>query len=254
MVAETIRLPNVRKMFVPDPGYVIIDADLERADAQVVAWDSNDEVLKQIFREERDIHTENASMIFNVPPTKVSYEQRQKAKTGCHAINYGCSERTLAEHLKITVAEAAAFKKRWFDIHPPILDWHRRVENQLRMTRTLYNAFGFRYTFFDRLEDCLATGVAWIGQSTTSISIHKGLININRNLPEVQLLLQVHDSLVMQVPEDLFPDICVDIHKNMLVEVPYPDPLIIPVSMKASSISWGDCDKVDLKALYAKAA
>lgn len=254
MVAETIRLPNVRKMFVPDPGYVIIDADLERADAQVVAWDSGDEVLKQIFREGLDIHTENAAMLFNVPASKVSYEQRQKAKTGCHAVNYVCSERTLAAHLKITVHEASEFKRRWFEIHPPILKWHQRVEQELKLTRVIRNAFGYRYFYVDRLEDCVSTGVGWIGQSTTSISIHKGLLNIFKNLPQVELLLQVHDSLVMQVPEDLFPNICLDIHKNMLITVPYPDPLIIPVSMQASPLSWGDVEKVDLRALYDAAA
>ena len=51
MVASTISLPNVKKMFIPDEGYTIIDADLEKADAQIVAWESGDEELKQIFRE-----------------------------------------------------------------------------------------------------------------------------------------------------------------------------------------------------------
>ena len=76
MVAKTADLPNLRRLFVPDPDYIIIDVDLERADAQVVAWEADDEELKQMFREGVDIHEENSRTIGC---------SRQQAKVGVHA-------------------------------------------------------------------------------------------------------------------------------------------------------------------------
>lgn len=238
MVAKTIKLPNIRKMFLPDPGYVIVDADLERADAQVVAWDAEDEELKKIFRSGADIHTENAKAIFKTAsPTPA---QRQKAKGGVHAVNYGVKAKTLAAQLEISIYEAQEFIDLWLHAHPPIRRWHERIENQLMMTRQVQNAWGFRRFYFDRIEHLLPEALAWIGQSTVGITINKAMLNIHRNLPEVQLLLQVHDSLVMQVPEKLCPAIFPEIQSQMRISIPYPDPLTIPVSIKYSEKSWGD--------------
>ncbi len=65
-------------------------------------------------------------------------------------------------------------------------------------------------------------------------------------MPEAQLLLQVHDSLVLQVPTNLTPTIYADVKKNMEILIPYPDPLTIPVSIAASTQSWGHCEEVEM--------
>ena len=82
MVAESISLPNIRKMFLPDEGYTIIDADLKKADLQIVTWEANDENLKQIFREGLDPYMEGAKEIYNV--AQPSKEQYKKVKAGVH--------------------------------------------------------------------------------------------------------------------------------------------------------------------------
>jgi len=81
---------------------------------------------------------------------------------------------------------------------------------------------------------------------TVAIVTNKGLLNIHRNLPEAQLLLQVHDSLVLQVPTHKTPDIYHDVLEQMLIPVPYHDPLTIPVNIAASTKSWGDVEEVKL--------
>ncbi len=256
MVAETIKLPNLRRMYIPDPGMIIIEGDLARADAQVVAWDAGDEGLKKIFRAGKDIHTENARNIYNISegaePTKI---QRHKAKGGVHAVDYVVSAKTLAAALNISYPEAQKFIDSWFEAHPAIKAWHKRIEKELSETRTVSNIFGFKRKYFDRVEQLLPKATAWIGQSTVAITINKGMINVRRRFDkkEVQILLQVHDSLVLQVPEELFPEIVLEIEHEMLIPIPYSDPLTIPVTFKASSISWGDVEDLSLEELRGKA-
>lgn len=224
-----LKLPNIRKLFVPDPGYFICDADLDRADLQVVVWESDDAELKQALREGADIHSENA---------KVLGISRQLAKTWVHGTNYGGSPRTMAANCGITVAVAERLRKRWFQAHPGIEQWHNRTRQQLMETRSVANKFGFRRVYFDRIESILPEALAWIPQSTVAHIINEGLLNLVANIPLCQVLLQVHDSLVFQLPisrRDLLPSI----RQQLLISVPYSDPLIIPVGLKTSMVSWG---------------
>ncbi len=240
-------------MFIPDEGYTIIDADLAKADVQVVAWEAGDEILKQMFREGVNLHRENAKVIYNT--TNPTVEQYDKAKAGVHAIDYDASAGTLKHTLNSTQYEAEQFIRSWFSAHPKIKDWQDRVETTLRQTKTVTNAFGYRYYFFDRVVDqwgklnkkLFHEALAWSPQSTVAIVTNHGLLNIEENLPQVELLLQVHDSLVMQAPTSLCPGIFPKILKEMDIEVPFDDPLHIPVSLAASEVSWGHIKDVEIE-------
>ena len=236
MVAQTITLPNIRKLFIPDPGYVIIDADFDQADARVVAWDANATKLKEIFNnDELDLHSENALTIFN----RLDKRTRSLAKRGVHATNYYITARSLAGSLGISFREAEHFISTWFGAHPEIPEWHERIEHEVSSTRTIHNAFGYRKIFYDRPDRILPEALAWIPQSTVAIAINKALLNIYKNLPQVQLLIQVHDSLVMQVPKRNWKQLLPLIKKEMTIRIPYEDPLYLPVSAEVSAISWG---------------
>lgn len=244
MVAKTIPLPNVRKLFIPDPGYMIGDADLAGADAQVVAWEANDEKLKAAFRAGLKIHAVNAKDMFGAAagPDGKREPFYLMAKKGCHATNYGASAYTVAASLGISRHEAEVFQHRWLvEKHPEIKDWHNRIEHQLQTSRSVANKFGARRFYFERVEGILPEALAWIPQSTVAMIVDKGLLNIYKNLPQVQILLQVHDSLVFQYPRSEHPHILDEINKQMQIVVPYSDPLIIPVAIKTSEVSWGDC-------------
>lgn len=241
MVAQTIALPNIRKLFKPDPGYIILDADFEQADARVVAWDADAPGLKTIFHDSsKDLHSENALTIFG----HVDKRTRSLAKRGVHATNYLISPQSLARSLGISLKEANYFIDKWFTSHPQIPQWHDRLEEQLYSTRTIYNAFGYRKVFFDRIERVLTEAVAWIPQSTVAIAINKALFNIYTNIPEIQLLIQVHDSLVMQVPKHNWKSYLPRIKEAMTIKIPYEDPLYLPTSAEVSAISWGHKQKI----------
>ncbi|MGW8178696.1 MAG: DNA polymerase, partial [bacterium] len=232
MPAETVPLPNVRKLFIPDPGYTICDCDLDRADLQVVVWEADDAELKSMLREGVDIHTENA---------KVVGFSRSMAKRFIHGTNYGGSARTMARNCGITVHNSERAQSRWFGAHPGIERWHRRTEAMLQRARSVHNRFGYRRFYFDRIEALLPEALAWVPQSTVAIVTNKGIINLDSNLPEVQVLLQVHDSIVFQVKTHFLPQILPAIREQLLITIPYEDPLIIPVGLKTSTLSWGDC-------------
>lgn len=242
MVASTMKLPNVKKLFLPDSGYIIVDCDLAQADAQVVAWEANDELLKAIFRDPTaDLHNENAKAIFN----HITPRNRQLAKGGVHATNYGAKPPTLAKALGITRHEADRFQRTWFAAHPGIKEWQNRIDMQLSTSRTVTNKFGNRRYYFDRIENLLPEALAWIPQSTVALVINRALVNVDRNLLDrVEPLMQVHDSLVMQIRKSAYPAVLPELKRNMEIVVPYDDPLVIPVGIEASSSSWGECKEV----------
>jgi DNA polymerase I-like protein with 3'-5' exonuclease and polymerase domains/uracil-DNA glycosylase len=231
--AEALNLPNVRTLFVPDEGYTFWDLDLQSADAWAVAWESNDDLLKQMLREGVGLHEENA---------KALGVDRELAKRWVHGTNYGGGARTMAISCGITVHKAETLRARWFQIHPGIADWHTRTESQLRSRRYVENAYGYRRYYFDRIEALLPEALAWVPQSTVGCAINRLWMKVYLGAPEIWVLLQNHDALAGQFPSGTKE---VSLKKLALlaseVVIPYPDPLVIPSSIKTSTVSWGDC-------------
>lgn len=223
-------LPDIRKMFIPDEGYAFLECDLERADLYVVVWEANDPILKQMLRERVDIHTENAKVV-GMP--------RQSAKIFIHGTNYGGTARTMAINCGITVHQSEVAQARWFAEHVWIKMWQKRIESQLQKTRSVSNVWGYRRFYFDRPDGLLPQGLAWQPQSTVAITINKGLMNVYNTHPEVPILLQIHDSGLMQLAllEKVTPK---DIASLMTVTLPYTDHLAIPVEPKYSLETWAD--------------
>lgn len=245
-----IILPNIRKLFIPDEGYTIYDADLSGADAQVVAWEAEDDDLKEAFRKGLDVHSKNAEDMWGTAFTQLAgttkeagpkHRKRQETKVGVHATNYGGSAAALAKALGWTVHESDKFQKRWFQIHPKIREnFHRKTQSRLDANRTVTNAFGYSRIFFDRPADCFTNALAWIPQSTVALVTFDGALQLEERMEGIEMLLQVHDSIVFQRKTALGMDVPL-LKKNLEVVVPYEDELIIPWGVKASTVSWGDC-------------
>lgn len=253
-MTKAVTLPNIRKLFIPDPGYIMFDCDLAGADAQVVAWEANDDDLKAAFRAGLDVHSKNGEDLWGssftslAPDSYARYEKRQQTKKGVHAANYASHPRTIATSLGWTVHEAETFVSRWFSLHPKIKDWHTRVQHQLDRDKTITNSFGYRRVFFDRPDACFPEALAWVPQSTVALVSFRGAIQLEQRCPWVEMLLQNHDSLVFQVPKP-YSERHEEIRSGLSITCPYPDPLTIPWGISKSAISWGDCQKVDLRAV-----
>lgn len=240
---ELGRLPNLRRLIIPDEGMMLIDMDLKQADLFAVAWDSNCSLLMRRLQNE-DAHTRHAVDFLNAgidPETGKAFDyERALMKKLAHAGDYLVGPRTASLQTGLPEAKIKEFLGWWYSTYPEVKQWHHRVRDELFAKRMVYNAFGYRRPFFDRVEDCLPEAVAWIAQSTVAIVINKALDNICTYLPTVQPLLQVHDSLTLQVPSGQVDQLIPLIHQHSLITVPYPNPLIIPVSFKVSDKSWGD--------------
>lgn len=242
------KLPNLRNTIIPDPGFIYFNTDLERADLQVVAWEGEDEELKAILREGADIHTENAKTALGLDRAP-TYDERQKGKKFVHLTNYGGKGMTCARALGCTVHEAEMVQKRWFEAHPGIKKWHERTQALLLGTRTVYNKFGYRRVYFDRVDGLLPEALAWVPQSTVSILISLQHMAIEDALGEdtCQIQMQVHDSLNGQlrlgVPAEVEEAFRV-YREASRIAVPYPDPLYIPLELSVSPDSWGEVEKV----------
>ena len=252
-------LPNVKRFFVPDYGYTVCDTDLDRADLQVVVWEAEDDELKRALHMGVDLHILNGISLENQEPPpldelieshpnypehKKRYaRQRQLAKGFIHGTNYGGGARTMAITAGTTVHQAELLQARWFGAHPGIKRWHERTQHLLNTTRTVHNKFGNRRVYFDRPDGLLPEALAWVPQSTVALYINKIWDAVVTQEPRIQVLLQVHDSLVWQAPTSHFNECKLNfaaIAKTLII--PYDDPLIIPIGFKFSQKSWGDCE------------
>ena len=250
-------LPNIRSMYGPDPGFTFFDMDLDRADLQVVVWESREPDWMAAMRSGVDMHLLNAFIIDRKEPPP--YEElveshpkyvghraplkhaREFAKVFCHATNYGGGAKTVASHTGRTIHEIDLAQKYWFSAHPGIAKWHTRTEEQIRRHRFVENRWGYRWYIFDRLDALLPEALAWVPQSTVGILINKIWIRFYDLLPEVQVLLQVHDSLAGQFPTHRKVFLLPSMLDASRISIPYEDPLIIPTGIKISEVSWGDC-------------
>jgi DNA polymerase-1 len=139
-----------RKMFVPDESQVFVEADLEQAEARVVAYLAEEERLIDLFNKGGDIHTQNAAWIFGKSLEKVSGPERELAKRLVHASNYGIGPRTFAYHAGIKEGEAKLLLAKYFDTFPKIKSWQLGIQAGLSESRILTTPFGRKRIFFAR--------------------------------------------------------------------------------------------------------
>lgn len=246
-------LPNVRRLFRPDAGHMLFDIDLSGADAQVVGWESGDERLKAMLQSGVKLHVHNFEDLVGrkfdpdkdkrVIPPGWNYTPYDSMKRFVHATNYYAQPRTVAITLGWKVAEADARQKRWFNLYPGIRAWHERTAFELQTTRTIRNQFGYRIVYFDRPDSVLPEALAWKPQSTVAVLCSRAGVLLRRVSKALNILMQVHDSLVFQLPFHLVqPSMLEKIREAVHIPIPYPEPLLIPWSISKSEKSWADVE------------
>jgi DNA polymerase I-like protein with 3'-5' exonuclease and polymerase domains/uracil-DNA glycosylase len=266
-IGDPYDLPNIRSIFVPDPGHIWAELDLQRADLFVVVYEADDKDLKRVMHLGADIHLANAFVLAGrpVPPYEELVEShpaykshrkpltldREFAKVFCHGTNYGGGPKTMAANTGRPISSVDRAQKIWFDAHPGIRRWHDTVKAQVLGRRFITNRLGYRWYIFDRVESIIPEAIAWIPQSTVSVVINRIWMNLYRRAPWIQVLIQVHDSLCMQIPRERVREALPIIRDCAQIVVPYEDPLIIPSSLWLSPHSWG-CTCDDCKSFNAR--
>lgn len=241
---DGLELPNVRSLFLPDQGMTIFDTDLASADLRVVVWESDETEMKRMLAEGLDPYTEVAKEFYRDKTMTKKDPRRQKFKSFCHGTNYLGSARGLAMRLGLSVAEAEKTQNWYFKRFPRIKERQEYMKEQLRKHHFVQNAFGYRRYYFDRIDDDVyRQAAAWIPQSTVAIYINRIWARFVINIPQIEILLQVHDSLVGQFPSHLRDWIMGEMAREAtFVVIPYTDPLNIPLGVKMSAQNWGMCE------------
>lgn len=241
-------LPNIRKIFVPDPGFTMFDTDLSKADLRIVAWESDEAELKAMLREGRDPYVEAAQEFYHdrsIRKTRADGSTHPKYKvfkSFAHGTHYLGTPYGLARRLALTQHEVERTQKWYFGRFPAIPKWQENFKKELRTRRYVQNIFGYRRYYFDRIDEATEReAIAWLPQSTVGVYINKIWVNLWDNYRTAQVLLQVHDSLVGQFPSHLEREALDAIKTASQIFLPYADPLTIPVGIKTSQKSWGDC-------------
>lgn len=242
---DDLELPNVRKLFIPDPGCTFFDIDLSSADLRIVVWESDEPEMKAMLREGLDPYTEIAKEFYHDPSITKKDPRRQTFKAFAHGTNYLGSAKGLAERLGLSVHDAEKTQAWYFGRFKRIKKWQDDLKDQVFKRRMVENVFGYRQYFFDRIEGTIFNqAAAWIPQSTVACLINRAYVNVDSTLTDqhgIEVLLQVHDSLAGQFPTHLGDEAIRKIVDCATIPLPYSDPLVIPVGVKTSTVSWGDC-------------
>jgi len=239
---EAAGLPNVRKLFITDPDQTFFDIDLDSADLRIVTWESDCAAMKTWFAEGKKPYIEVAKEYYQDDSIDKHHPAYPMFKALCHATNYLGTASGVSGRIGLEAGKVASIQDWYFSKFPEIKDWQERVKSQVRSVGYVQNVFGYRIYIFDRIEGTLDNEIiAWIPQSTVACLINRGYAAIHRSEPDIKVLLQVHDSLAGQFPTSLREQSLERITRHCSIELPYKDPLTIPVGVKTSTESWGGC-------------
>ena len=209
---------EIRKMFIPKPGSVLVDADYSQIELRVLAHIAQDAVMQAAFREGRDIHTATASQVFGVSEEAVTPLQRRNAKAVNFGIVYGISEFSLAEDIGVSRYEAKDYIDSYLRNYSGVGAYMKQVVTDARekgYTQTLYG----RRRWIPELTSSnfnIRHGAERIAlntpiQGTAADIIKLAMIRVDAALrkqyPEARLLLQVHDELIVECPEEIAPQV-----------------------------------------------
>ena len=203
----------IRKVFVPEEGFVFLDADYSQIELRVLAHMSGDEKLIEAYREAQDIHRITASQVFHVPFDQVTDLQRRNAKAVNFGIVYGISSFGLSQDLSITRKEAADYIEKYFETYPKIKGFldgevekakkdgyvstmfgRRRPVPELKSSNFMQRSFGERVAMNSPI------------QGTAADIIKIAMVRVNERLRREglrsRLILQVHDELLIETAKE----------------------------------------------------
>ncbi len=217
---------EIRKMFVPKAGHVLVDADYSQIELRVLAHIANDSVMQEAFRTGMDIHTVTASQVFGVAPDQVTALQRRHAKAVNFGIVYGISEFSLAEDIGVSRYEARDYIEGYLANYRGVRDYMKNVVMDARekgYTQTLYG----RKRYIPELKSSnfnIRQGAERIAlntpiQGTAADLIKLAMLRVDKALretyPQAKLLLQVHDELIVECPEEIAPAVAGLVSREM---------------------------------------
>jgi len=207
---------RIRAAFVPDPGHLFVAADYSQIELRILAHVSGEESLIAAFRAGEDIHRRTAAEVFGVELDKVSPEQRDVAKTTNFSVIYGVTAFGLSRGLSISPKEAQEFLTRFFARHPRVKAYLERTVAEGRERGFVQTLLG-RRRYIPELKsgnpnlrgfaERMATNAPIQGTAAdlTKIAMVRMAAALHAGGLRSRMLLQVHDELLFEAPEDEVP-------------------------------------------------
>ena len=217
---------EIRKMFIPRPGCVLVDADYSQIELRVLAHIADDKVMQEAFNSGADIHTATASQVFGVAPENVTSLQRRHAKAVNFGIVYGISEFSLSEDIGVSRYEAKRYIDSYLENYKGVHAFMKNVVDDARncgYTTTLYG----RRRYIPELKNSnynLRQAGERIAlnapiQGTAADIMKLAMLRVDSALkaqfPDAHLLLQVHDELIVECPEEIAQQVAALVSREM---------------------------------------
>jgi DNA polymerase-1 len=242
---------KIRRAFIAAPGHKLVSADYSQIELRLLAEIADIPVLKQAFRDGLDIHAMTASEMFGVPIKGMPAEIRRRAKAINFGIIYGISAFGLANQLGIAREEASAYIKKYFERFPGIRAY-------MDETRDFCRAHGYVETLFGRkchYPDIKASNASVRSfneraainarlQGTAADIIRRAMTRMEEALSEhklsAQMLLQVHDELIFEVPDNEVAK-TLPVVQHVMQDAPFPAVLLsLPLQVDARAANNWD--------------
>ena len=237
---------EIRRLFIPAEGCVLLDADYSQIELRVLAHISGDETMINAFLEGEDIHTVTASQVFGVPRESVTPEMRRRAKAVNFGIVYGISDFSLAQDIHVSRAEAKEYIEGYFHHYPKIKRYLDETVARAKKDGYVTTMFG-RRRYIPELAsrnynlrsfgERVAMNTPIQGAAADIIKI--AMVRVWRALREegfrTKLILQVHDELILEGPKDEAARAAALLKREMEAAAELRAPLLVEVG---SGESW----------------
>ena len=240
---------QIRQAFIPDPGWVLLNADYSQIELRLLAHFCGDAALRQAFAEDRDVHSLVAAQVFNVDEKLVTSDMRRVAKTVNFGVIYGMSAHGLAQRLGISREEAGRYIDDYFARYPKVQEYQNALLERCARTQYVGTILGRRRqitgvrsqsTYQSRSQpEREAINMEIQGSAADLIKV--AMRNIDRRLLEsglrARMLLQIHDELVFEVPPEELKKVATLVEAEMRTALPLDVPLKVDL---AAGPNWLD--------------
>ncbi|MBR0697311.1 DNA polymerase I [Bradyrhizobium lablabi] len=242
---------KIRRAFIATPGHKLVSADYSQIELRLLAEIADVPVLRQAFREGLDIHAMTASEMFGVPIKDMPSEVRRRAKAINFGIIYGISAFGLANQLGIAREEASAYIRKYFERFPGIRAYMDETKDFCRRNGYVTTLFG-RKCYYPEIKASNASVRAFNEraainarlQGTAADIIRRAMTRMEDALAEkklsAQMLLQVHDELIFEVPESEVAA-TLPVVQKVMQDAPFPAVLLsLPLQVDARAANNWD--------------
>ena len=243
---------KIRTAFIAPPGHSIVSADYSQIELRIMAHLSGDEGLLEAFAQGEDVHRATAAEIFGVTPLEVGPDQRRVAKSINFGLIYGMSVFGLARQLGLERSAAKTYIDRYFARYPGVAQYMEEAREMARQNGYVETVFGRRLWFPDirasngnRRQAAERAAINAPMQGTAADLIKLAMIAVQdwlnpptdafpRSTRKTRLILQVHDELLLEVPDDELAEVRTQLPRLMCQVADLKAPLVVEIGVGAN--------------------